>query len=76
MVSCRGRKKVPKVRDAIKLLEQEGWRLDRIRGDHRIYNHPDKPGIAVVPGHPGDDLPEGTWKSILRQANLKQRRDK
>jgi predicted RNA binding protein YcfA (HicA-like mRNA interferase family) len=42
-----------KVRDAIKLIEKEGWTIKRTRGDHRVYVHPIKPGIVVVPGHSG-----------------------
>jgi predicted RNA binding protein YcfA (HicA-like mRNA interferase family) len=60
-----------KVRDAIKLIEEDGWRLKRTRGDHRVYTHPKKPGIVVVPGHFGSDLAPGTFSSILRQAALK-----
>ena len=62
---------VPKVREAIRLLEREGWQLSRTRGSHRIFKHPDKPGIVVVAGKPGIDIPRGTWNSILRQAGLK-----
>lgn len=62
---------MPKVRDAIRAVERDGWVLDRIRGSHRIYEHPDKPGIVVIAGHPSNDLPQGTWHNILRQAGLK-----
>jgi predicted RNA binding protein YcfA (HicA-like mRNA interferase family) len=40
-----------KVRDAIKLIEKEGWTIKRTRGDHRVYVHPIRPGIVVVLGH-------------------------
>jgi predicted RNA binding protein YcfA (HicA-like mRNA interferase family) len=60
-----------KVRDAIKLIEKDGWRLKRTRGDHRVYTHPQKNGIVVVPGHPGSDLAPGTLSSILKTAGLK-----
>jgi predicted RNA binding protein YcfA (HicA-like mRNA interferase family) len=60
-----------KVRDAINRIEDDGWRLKRIRGDHRVYVNPVKPGIVVVPGHPGSDLAPGTLSSILKQAGLK-----
>jgi hypothetical protein len=32
-----------KVRDAIKLIEDDGWVLTRTRGSHRQYKHPVKP---------------------------------
>jgi predicted RNA binding protein YcfA (HicA-like mRNA interferase family) len=60
-----------KVRDIIKLIEQDGWYLARTRGSHRQYKHPNKPGLVTVPGKPGDDLAPGTLDSILKQAGLK-----
>ena len=61
-----------KVRDVIKMLEQDGWYLDRTRGSHRQFKHPVNPGLATVPGKPGDDLGPGTLNSILKQAGLKK----
>ncbi len=61
-----------KVRDVIKEIEKDGWRLDRTRGDHRQYVHPTKPGTVTIPGHPGDDMPTGTLNSILKRAGLKK----
>jgi predicted RNA binding protein YcfA (HicA-like mRNA interferase family) len=60
-----------KVRDIIKLMESDGWYLDRTRGSHRQYKHPEKPGLVTVSGKPGDDLAPGTQNSILKQARLK-----
>ena len=45
-------------------VEHEGARFE-------IFKHPEKPGIVVVAGKPGIDIPQGTWNSILRQAGLK-----
>lgn len=59
-----------KVREAIKLIEADGWFLDRTRGSHRQYKHPTKRGLVTVPGKPGDDLAPGTQNSILKQAQL------
>jgi predicted RNA binding protein YcfA (HicA-like mRNA interferase family) len=63
-----------KVRDAIKLIERDGWRLDRQRGSHRIYTHNSKRGTVTVAGARGDDLRAGTLGSILRQAGMKGNR--
>jgi len=41
-----------KVREAIKLIEKDGWYLARARGSHRHYKHPTKPGIVTIAGHP------------------------
>jgi predicted RNA binding protein YcfA (HicA-like mRNA interferase family) len=60
-----------KVREMIKLIEQDGWLLDRTRGSHRQYKHPMKPGLVTIAGKPGDDLARGTENSILKQAGLK-----
>jgi predicted RNA binding protein YcfA (HicA-like mRNA interferase family) len=62
---------VLKVREIMKLIERDGWYLDRVRSSHRQYKHPTKPGLVTVPGKPADDLPPGTLGSILRQAGLK-----
>jgi len=60
-----------KVRDMIRALEADGWRWERTRGSHRVYSHPTKSGIVVVPGKLVKDLPLGTERSILRQAGLR-----
>lgn len=51
---------MPKVRDAIRAVEDDGWVYQRTRGDHRIYKHPTKTGIVVIAGHHRDDIPIGT----------------
>ena len=61
-----------KVRDVIKLLEADGWRLVATKGSHRQYEHPSKKGVVTVPGHFGDDMPPGTLASVFRQAKLKR----
>jgi predicted RNA binding protein YcfA (HicA-like mRNA interferase family) len=60
-----------KVRDVIKMIEQDGWYHARTTGSHRHYYHPTKPGTVTVPGHPGKDMPEGTRNSVMKQAGLK-----
>ena len=63
---------MPKVRDAIRLVEREGWSLVRTRGSHRQYRHPNKLGTVTIAGKASDDLPPGTWASIMKQAGLKK----
>ena len=60
-----------KVRAMIKLIEEDGWYLDRTRGSHRQYRHDQKKGVVTIAGKPGDDLAPGTQNSILKQAGLK-----
>ncbi|MCH8844631.1 MAG: type II toxin-antitoxin system HicA family toxin [SAR324 cluster bacterium] len=40
-----------KPREIEKLLHQAGWIVmkDRGKGSHRVYRHPDKSGILVLP---------------------------
>ena len=37
-------------------------------GSHRQFKHPDRPGRVTVSGKPGHTIPEGTLKSIFKQA--------
>jgi predicted RNA binding protein YcfA (HicA-like mRNA interferase family) len=60
-----------KVRDAIKAIESDGWKLTRTRGSHRQYHHLVKPGTVTIAGHPSADLDPKTQSSILKQARLK-----
>jgi predicted RNA binding protein YcfA (HicA-like mRNA interferase family) len=62
-----------KFRDVIKLLEKDGWQLDRTVGSHLQYRHPNKPGTVTVPGGGklNRDVPNGTLNSIRKQAGLK-----
>ena len=60
-----------KVREIIRLIEKDGWYLDRTRGSHRQYKHPAKRGLVTVAGKPNDDLAPGTQNSILKQSQLK-----
>lgn len=60
-----------KVREAIKLLEADGWELTRTRGSHRQFKHSTKPGTVTISGKAGLDVPPGTLNSILKQAGLK-----
>lgn len=59
-----------KVRDIIGRLRYEGWAQVTQKGSHRQFKHPTRPGKVTVPGKLSDDLPGGTYKSILRQAGL------
>ena len=60
-----------KVREAIRMLEDDGWYEVSRRGSHRQFKHPHKPGRVTVPGKGSDDLAPKTFDSIRRQAGLK-----
>jgi len=53
----------------IKILEKKGFILDRIKGSHHIYYHPESKRRVVVPLHK-KDLPKGTFLEILKQAGI------
>ena len=61
---------MPKVRDAIRAVERDGWRWVATRGSHRQYRHATKPGKVTIAGKLSQDLPPGTWNSIVKQAGL------
>jgi predicted RNA binding protein YcfA (HicA-like mRNA interferase family) len=61
-------------REAIALIEEDGWFLVATRGSHRQYKHATKPGRVTIAGKPSDDLAPGTLNSILKQAGLKEQR--
>lgn len=60
-----------KVREAIKMIQKDGWFLVATRGSHRQYKHPFKPGRVTIAGNTGNELASGTLNSILKQAGLK-----
>ena len=63
----------PRVREAIRMIEQDGWFRVRTKGSHRQYRHPEKPGRVTIAGNPGKELDIRTWYSILDQAGLDRR---
>ena len=60
------RKTFMKLRDLIRLIENDGWYLVVTRGSHRQYKHPIKPGRVTIAGHAGDDISPGTLNSVLK----------
>lgn len=59
-----------KVRDMIKLVEDDGWRQVGQVGSHRQYRHPTKPGRVTIVGKASLELYPKMERSILRQAGL------
>jgi predicted RNA binding protein YcfA (HicA-like mRNA interferase family) len=62
-----------KIRDVIKRIEEDGWYLAAIRGSHRQFKHPMKPGRVTIAGHDSDELAPGTLHSIYKQARIEKR---
>ncbi len=61
-----------KIREAINMIEKEGWFLVRQKGSHRQYKHKKRLGRVTIAGNLSDDLAPGTMNSILKQAGLKE----
>lgn len=63
-----------KYRDLERLMRQDGWEWDRSRrgkGSHRVFRHPNKPNIIVLPFHGRNtDVAPGLLGEILREAGL------
>jgi predicted RNA binding protein YcfA (HicA-like mRNA interferase family) len=54
-------------RKLIRMLEQDGWVLDRVNGDHHTFKHPERDVIVTVT-HPRRDLPTGLVRRIYKLA--------
>jgi predicted RNA binding protein YcfA (HicA-like mRNA interferase family) len=62
-----------KVKEAIKIIEKDGWYLVRQKGSHRQYKHKTKKGLVTIACHKmSDDVAKGTAASILRQAQIEK----
>ena len=59
-------------KDLVKLLQKEGWFIDRTHGSHYIVK---KDGYkpASIPVHGGKDLPIGILNKLLKDTGLKGR---
>ena len=60
-----------KVKEVIDLLEANGWHYVRTKGDHRMFTKPGAKRPIPISGQMSDDMPEGLYRSILREAGLK-----
>ena len=56
-------------REIAAILERKGYVLDRTKGSHRVFYHPETRQRVVVPFHK-KDLPKGTLHAILKQAGI------
>ncbi len=65
-----------KIKEAIKIIEQDGWFMVRMKGSHRQFKHIYKKGVVTIAGNLNNDLAKGTFQSILFQAGLKHGRGK
>ena len=61
-----------KVRDMIKKVQKAGWSQvpGAGKGSHRVFKHPSRAGIVVIPGQLWDDLAPGTESNIKKAAGI------
>jgi predicted RNA binding protein YcfA (HicA-like mRNA interferase family) len=60
-----------KVKEAIHLIEQDGWFIVRQKGSHMQFKHSVKKGLVTIACHRmSDDIARGTLASIMRQAQI------
>jgi predicted RNA binding protein YcfA (HicA-like mRNA interferase family) len=60
-------------KDAIRALQNLGFRLDRIEGSHHMLIKDHHPFTLVVPVHGSRPLPHGTLRSIIRNSKAGKR---
>lgn len=53
-----------------KIVERNGWELKRVSGSHHIYIKDSVDAILSIPVHSNRDLPVGTLRSIMKDAEL------
>ncbi len=57
-------------RKLMQMLQADGWKLDRVKGDHHTFKHPELPKVISLM-HPRKDLSMGVVRSIYRIAGWK-----
>jgi predicted RNA binding protein YcfA (HicA-like mRNA interferase family) len=59
-----------KYRQIVQKLRSLGFEFDRqAAGSHEVWYNPASEKYTTIPNHPGD-MPEGTLRAILRQADV------
>ena len=60
-----------KVRDLLRIIKADAWKLATQKGSHRQFKHPTKPGRVTISGHrESDDVSPAMEKSILVHSTL------
>lgn len=57
-----------KGKDLVKLLEKDGWKIDRVTGSHHVMKKGSR--TEIIPVH-NTDLPSGLKNAILKRTGLK-----
>jgi len=57
-------------KDLCKILENQGWSLERVKGSHHIYTKEGELRNIVVPVHSNKIIKKGLLTAILKSARL------
>jgi len=60
-----------KVKEILKMLNDDGWYMVKQRGSHRQFKHPVKSGKVTVNQQPNEVLSQEILNSIFKQAGWK-----
>jgi predicted RNA binding protein YcfA (HicA-like mRNA interferase family) len=61
-----------KVRDILRLIEEDGWRFHSQKGSHRQFVHPTKKGRVTLAGKPSDEMHPKTLGDVFKQAQIQK----
>lgn len=57
-------------REIVRILKKFGFEFYRqAAGSHELWHNPISKKFTTIPNHPGD-MPEGTLRAILKQADI------
>ena len=60
-----------KYNELFRKLRKDGWKIIRQKGSHVILRHHVKSEQLTIPYHPGKEVKKGLLEAILKQANIK-----
>ena len=61
-------------KELIKILLENGWELDRIRGSHHVFNNEKLKKSVPVPVHGNRDMGKGILYAILKQCEIDKKK--
>jgi predicted RNA binding protein YcfA (HicA-like mRNA interferase family) len=57
-------------KEIIRILEANGWYLDRVKGSHHVYKNDALQKAVPIPVHGNRDLGKGLFYEILKQCGI------
>lgn len=56
--------------EAMRKIRKKGWLLNRTKGSHYHFKHPDIKGLVTIPFHPSRDLSSNVLHIICRATGI------